>query len=404
MLRPYREVLTHPGAVAFSATGALARLPISMVGIGIVLMVSDVYGSYALAGRISAVQVITHAICSPLLSRLVDRRGQARVMRPAVVLTALGIGGLVAPALLGWPSWTLYAGAVVAGASAGSIGALVRARWSFVLHDPRALHTAYSFESAVDELVFIVGPVLATLLATGVHPVAGLVVPMVAVLVGGLWFLAQGDTEPPPSAREPGVPHRHVMLSGGMVALAAVFVSMGAIFGATDVATVAFAEEQQNKGAAGLVLAIFAAGSMISGLGYGVRHWVSPLWRRFVIGVVALAVGVTLFFVVTNLVALAAVMFVVGFAIAPTLVNGNGLVQQLVPRTQLTEGLTWVGTSLGVGVSLGASVAGAVIDARGAHAGFAVVAVSGAAAAVAAVAGLHALRSRTAAPPIPRAG
>lgn len=397
MLGPYREVLSRPGALSFSAAGAIARLPMSMVGIGIVLMVSEVYGSYGLAGRISAVQVITHAICSPLLSRLVDRRGQARVMRPALVVAALGIAGLIVPAVLEASPWFLYAAAVVTGASAGSVGALVRARWSYVLSDPRAVHTAYSLESAVDELVFVVGPVLATVLATGVHPTAGLVVPMVAVALGGAWFFGQRATEPPPSRREPGVRHPHVLRSGGMVVLAVVFVCMGAIFGATDVATVAFAEEQGSKGSAGLILAVFATGSMISGLGYGARHWTSPLWRRFALGMVALAVGVCLFLLATSLVLLAGVMFVVGFAIAPTLVNGNALVQQFVPRAQLTEGLTWVGTSLGVGVSFGASTAGAAIDANGSHGGFLVVVVAGAAAVVATLASIRALQAGSAA-------
>ncbi|WP_182112741.1 MULTISPECIES: MFS transporter [unclassified Actinotalea] len=392
MLQPYRAILARPGAAAFSAAGAIARLPMSMVGIGIVLMVSEVYGSYGLAGRISAVQVITHALCSPQLSRLVDRFGQARVMRPALVVTAVGIVGLIVPTLLEASPLYLYAAAVVTGAAGGSVGALVRARWSHLLQDPREIHSAYSLESALDELVFIVGPVLATVLATSVSPVAGLVVPVVAVLVGGTWFFSQRATEPPVVVREEGVHHPFVLRSGGMVVLAVVFVFMGAIFGATDVATVAFAEEQGNKGAAGLILAVFAAGSLLAGLGYGARHWTSPLWRRFAIGMVALAVGVTLFFFVTNLAVLAAVMFVVGLTIAPTIINGNALVQQLVPRGQLTEGLTWVGTALGVGVSFGSSIAGARIDAAGSHAGFLVVVVSGGLAVVAVLAASGTLR------------
>ena len=146
--------------------------------------------------------------------------------------------------------------------------------------------------------------------------------------------------------------------SPGMVVLAIVFVAMGSIFGATDVSTVAFAEESGSKGSAGIILAIFALGSLISGLLYGTRVWKRPLYLRFATGMVALAVGVCFFFLVQSLVALAAVMFVAGFAIAPTLINGNALVQDLVPRERLTEGLTWVGTSLGVGVSVGSSVAG----------------------------------------------
>lgn len=395
MLRPYRDVLAQPGALAFSSTGLLARLPIAMVGIGIVLMISTLTGSYGLAGRVSAVYVIANAVCGPRLARMVDRYGQARVMRPAIALASVGLGALVVAAQLGAPTAWLYVTAVLAGAPAGSFGALVRARWSHVLTDSRGLHTAYSLESALDEVVFVVGPVLATVLATSVAPAAGLLVPIAAMVVGGLAFLALRGTEPPPrpvvrpdggDAR--GQARRHargngVMRSRGMVVVALVFVGIGALFGATDVATVAFAEESGSTAAAGPALASFALGSLISGLGYGARHWTSPLWLRFVLGVVALAVGVTFFLLVTSVPALAVVMFVTGFAIAPTLINGNGLVQHLVRPEQLTEGLTWVATALGIGISVGASVAGVLIDRQGAHGGFlVVVAAAGVAVAV----------------------
>ena len=400
MLRPYRDILARPGALAFSSAGALARLPMSMVGIGIVLMVSDLYGSYGLAGRVAAAYVLTHAVCSPQLARLVDRRGQARVMRPAIAVTVVALVGLVVVTLTHGPPAALFAAAVLAGSSIGSVGALVRARWSHALSDPRQRHTAYALESVLDEAVFVVGPVLATILATAVHPAAGLVVPIAAVLTGGLLLFAQHGTEPPPAApRAPGAARRrHVLRSGGMGVLAVVFVAMGSIFGATDVATVAFAEEQGNKGAAGVILAVFAAGSMLSGLGYGARHWVSPLWRRFAVGMVALALGVLPFVFVTSLPALAGVMFVAGFAIAPTLVNGNALVQHFVQPGRLTEGLTWVGTSLGLGVAVGASVAGAAIDTRGSHGGFQVVVISAVLAFVATLASLRTLRAGTAEP------
>ena len=385
MLSPYRDVLTKPGALAFSLTGLVARLPMSMVGIGIVLMIATLSGSYGLAGRVSAVYVVANAVCGPRLARLVDRYGQARVMRPAIALASVGLAALIVAALVDAPTVWLYVTAALAGAPAGSFGALVRARWSYVLADPRQIHTAYSLESALDELVFVVGPVLATVLATSVAPAAGLVVPIAAMVVGGLAFLALGATEPPPRPveRRPDggrARGRGVMRSRGMVVLALVFVGIGALFGATDVSTVAFAEESGSTGSAGLALATFALGSLLSGLGYGARHWTSPLWRRFVVGVVGLAVGVCFFLVVTSIPALAVVMFVTGFTIAPTLINGNGLVQHLVRPAQLTEGLTWVATALGVGVSIGSSVAGVLIDRQGAQGGFLVVVVAAGAA------------------------
>ncbi|MBC7291749.1 MAG: MFS transporter [Actinotalea sp.] len=395
MLQPYRTILTRPGALAFSSAGVVARLPMSMVAIGIVLMISGLQGSYALAGQVAAAHVVAHAICAPQLARLVDRHGQARVMRPAITFAAASLAALVAVASVGGPTPLLFLTAALSGAGAGSIGALVRARWSHTLDDPREVHTAYSLESALDELVFVVGPIVVTLLATSVAPQAGLVLPVVALLVGGLVFLAQRGTEPPTALQDTRGGYLDVLRSGGMVVLVVVFIAMGAIFGATDVATVAFAEEQGRKGAAGFVLAVFALGSLVSGLGYGARHWSGPLWRRFTVTVLALAVGVSLFFVVDTLVTLALVMFVTGFAIAPSLITGNGLVQQLAPPGRLTEGLTWVSTALGVGVAIGASVGGALIDQGGARGGFLVVAGAAVAAVVATLAGSRTLRRGT---------
>lgn len=398
MPSPYRDVLSRPGALAFSAAGAVARLPISMVGIGIVLAVSALYGSYALAGGVTATFVVAQAVAAPVLGGLVDRLGQNRVMRPAALVTGAGLVGLVAAAATRAPSWWLFAAAVVAGASMGSFGSLARARWTWVLAaEPRTVHTAYSLESAVDELVFIVGPVAATALATSVRAEAGLVVPALAVVGGGLWFTAQRRTEPPAVPHPAGRRNPTVLRLPAMAVLAVVFVAMGGIFGATEVATVAFAAEHGHRGAAGLVLACFATGSLASGLLYGARAWAAPLHRRFAVAVAALAVGVCVFALVDGLVALAAVMFAVGFTISPSVISGNGLVQAHVPPQQLTEGLTWVGTALNVGTSIAASVAGAQVDARGARGAYLVVIVSGAAALVATVAALPVLRARAAA-------
>lgn len=393
MLRPYREILARPGAVAFSSAGVLARLPISTVGIGAVLAVSATYGSYALAGQVAAVVVLTQAAFAPLLSRLVDRRGQAAVMGPAIVTTVVGLGVLAATAAATGPAWLLYLGAALVGATMGSVGALVRARWSHLLTRPAEIHTAYSWESTLDEVVFMVGPILATLLATSVTPTGGLLLAAASAAVGGWLLLAQRATEPPTGGT--GEHHGPSIVGGPLLVLVGTFVGMGAIFGATDVAVVAFTEELGHKSLAGAVLAVFAMGSGLAGFVYGARHWRGPQWRRFGIGMVALGVGVSLFGLVGSIAALAAVMLAVGMAIAPTLIAGNGLVAELVPPGRLTEGLTWVGTALGVGVSVGAWAGGAMIDRSGSGGGFAVVMVAGGVAALTAVLALPTLRRAT---------
>lgn len=367
---PYTAVLRTPGALRFSAAGSLARLPMSMVGIGAVLMVQGLYDSYAMAGRVAAVLGLAQAFLAPQIARWVDRRGQRTVLLPALAVSAVGLGGLITAAVLGAPEWVLWPFAVLAGGSQGSYGSMVRARWNHALDDPRRLHTAYSLESSIDELVYIVGPVLATVLATAVAPSSALVLAVIVAVVGGLLFVVQRTTEPPVVVPDAEVRSRPVVLTPGMPVMVLVFVAMGIIFGSMEVATVAFAEELGNKGMAGVVLAIFALGSMLAGLTYGARHFSSPAARRFVIGMAALGPGVSLYFLASSLWTLAVVLFVAGLAAAPTIITGNGLVQDMVGRHQLTEALTWVGTSIGIGASLGAWLAGARVEVAGADAGF----------------------------------
>ncbi|MHB1063713.1 MAG: MFS transporter [Georgenia sp.] len=376
MPNPYREIFRIPGTIAFSAAGLLARFPVAMVSIGIVLMLSMMTGSYALAGSVSATFVIAQAICAPQLARMVDRHGQAKVMAPSITVSAVGLAGLVGAAVTEAPTWTLFAAAILAGGTIGSMGALVRARWSAVVHTPRELHRAYSLESALDESTFALGPVVATTLATTVTPWSAVAAALVLILLGGYLFLGQRSTEPAPVLAEKHT-QGSVMRSGAMVGLVVVFMCVGGIFGATDVAVVAFTAERGRPELAGVLLGIFSAGSMIAGLLYGAKLWTGPAWRRFVAGVVVLAVGSSLFLLVNSLVVMAAVMFVTGFAISPTVINGNALVHHTVAQNRLTEGLTWLSTGINFGVSIGSSVGGAFIDAQGSRGGFTFVAASG---------------------------
>ncbi len=401
MSNPYSRILKLPGAGKFCSAGLLARFPMAMTGIGIVLMVQHLYGSYGLAGSVSAAAVITIAIAAPFISRLVDQYGQSRIMRPALVVYNLGLAALVIAAVSHAPAVVLFVCAIIAGLSCGSMGALVRARWSLVITSPRDLHTAYALESAVDEVVFVIGPILATVLATVVASPAAIIASIVVSLGGGFWFLSLRESEPAPAqtgpirlrpqraAAEPtavpaeavpddsGIPNIPVMRIPAMWAVILVIFCVGFLFGGTDVPTIAVAKQLGYESWAGVVLGCFALGSLISGLIYGVRTWTSSLEWRFVIGVIALGIGSSLFLFISTLPVLAAVMFLTGFAIAPTFVNANAVVQQVVHPSRLTEGLTWTATANSAGFSIGSSVSGIVIDMWGPHSGFA-IAIAGA--------------------------
>ncbi|MET7384229.1 MFS transporter [Streptomyces sp. NPDC005529] len=376
MPSPYRALFAAPGSKGFSAAGFLGRMPLSMMGIGVVTMISQITGRYGLAGALSATMALAAAALGPQVSRMVDRHGQRRVLRPVTLVALAAAAGLLLAAHFEWPDWVLFACAAGIGC-VPSIGAMVRARWAALYAGTPQLHTAYSLESVVDEICFIFGPIISIGLSTVWFPEAGPLLAACFLAAGVFWLTSQRATEPAPHPREQHA-GGSALRSAGLQVLVATFVATGAIFGAVDVVTVAFAEEQGHKAGASIVLAIYAAGSCFAGAVFGLLHFKGAPERRWLLGICAMAVSMIPLLLVGNLPFLAVALFVAGLSIAPTMITTMSLIEQHVPRAKLTEGMTWVSTGLAVGVALGSSVAGWVIDASGAKAGYWVPAVSGA--------------------------
>jgi MFS family permease len=393
---PYRAIFQSPGTRSFSAAGLIGRMPLSMLGIGIVTMISQVTGRYGLAGALAATLALSGAACGPQVSRLVDRHGQRRVLRPVCVATVASVAALLVAVRAGAPDWVYFV--CVAGAGlTPSMGAMVRARWSLTHRGaPELLHTAYSFESVADEIVFILGPILSIGLCTVWFAEAGPLLAVVFLAAGVLWLTAQRATEPPAHPRGPGG-GTSALRDPGLPVIAAVFVGTGALFGAVDVATVAFADERGHKALASLVLASYALGSCLAGLVFGLVRPRGTLAGRFLVGIALMAMSMIPPLLVANLWFLAGALFFSGLTIAPTMVTAMSLVERLVPRARLTEGITWTSTGLAVGVAIGAAAAGRVVDAHGASAAFAVPVASAAVAVVVAASGYRRLRPRPAA-------
>ncbi|WP_250399304.1 MFS transporter [Streptomyces cellostaticus] len=390
MPSPYRALFAEPGTKAFSAAGFLGRMPLSMMGIGVVTMVSQLTGRYGLAGALSATIALSAAAIGPQISRLVDRHGQRRVLRPATLVALAAAAGLLLTAHLGGPDWTLFACAAGIGA-VPSLGAMIRSRWAALYRGTPKLHTAYSFESVVDEACFVFGPIISIGLSTAWFPEAGPLLAACFLAAGVFWLTSQHATEPPPHPRERRS-GGSALRSPGLRVLVATFAATGTIFGAIDVVTVAFADERGHKAAASVVLALYAAGSCTAGVVFGLMRFAGAPERRWLVGVSAVAVSMIPLLLVGNLPLLAVALFVAGLAIAPTMITTMSLIEEHVPRAQLTEGMTWVSTGLAVGVALGSSVAGWVIDAAGARAGYGVPAVSGAVAVAVGFLGFRRLR------------
>lgn len=373
----YRRVLTTPGAVRFSAAGLLARLPLSMVGLGIVLAVTAQTGSYAVAGAVSASYVAANAVCAVFLARLVDRVGQHRVLGLAVTLSAVALGSLVVAVEAGWPTPVPHLLAALSGATMPNVGAAVRERWSHVVDDRELLDTAFAVEAVNDEVVYMTGPVIATALAAAVHPVAGLVTAATAALVGTWALVVQRGTEPPRHAAEDRATAAEPMPWLRLVPLVIGALALGILFGGSEVAVVAFAEEAGHKPLAGLLLAVWALGSLLAGLISGAVVIRRPAASRYRLGLLVLSLLMVPLPFVESLWLASVVLFLAGFAISPTMIAAVSWTQDLVPASRLNEGMTVVSTGIYAGVAPGAALVGMVVDAAGASASFWVPAAAG---------------------------
>jgi MFS family permease len=379
------------------------RMPIAMLPLGIVLILSARSGHYGFAGLLSATYIFGAVPGNPLLARVIDRFGQRRVLLPASVLTLTAILVLAALLKTGAPDWTLVPPTFVIGFSYVSVGSMVRARWSLVLAGRPELSTAFSVESVLDEIIFVVGPLLATVLATRADPVDVLYVSAALIALGAAWLGAQRATEPPP--HPVGAPrHPSALRQRGMPWLTAAAVAMGALFASAELSMVAFCGQHGHRAASGVLLALFAAGSAVAGLLYGSRHWRTDLLDRYRLQSVIFAVVPALLLAAPNIGALSACAVVVGLAISPTLITAFSLVERLVPARALTEGLAWLLTGLNLGYGAGSAVVGRIADAHGARSAFLVTVAAALVMGGLAVALHRRLAARRCAEPVPVAG
>lgn len=374
LLRPYLEILSTPRAWQFSLAAWFGRIMRSTAGIGAILLVAGSADNYALAGAVSGSVVLGAALAGPLWSRAADARGQGRVLPLAIVTAVVAAAALIAAVELRAPEWTWFVAAFLVGASSLDAGSLARARWVHLLPTPGKRHTALALESVGDEFTFVIGPPVVTLLAALVSPAFGVAVGVGVSVLGLAALLVQRSTAPVPGIT--GETSR-AWLPLTVLALLAGYAGVGFQFGAVDLVAVGVANELGVPALAGVLLAVFALGSVASGLVFGAvsTHW-SAL-RRVGIAGVAFAAVMPLFLVVHDPWGLAIVSFLAGTVTTPVLISGSSLIEQTVDRATITSAMAWPTVALSLGVTAGASISGAAIDAQGAYAGLFVPLIGG---------------------------
>lgn len=365
----YWTTLSAPGAWRFVLPGILARFPIGMTSISILLFVSATREDYGIAGALTAAAAIGYAVAAPQLARLSDRVGQRKVLLScAVACAASGTTFVISTQRPDAPIWVLFATAATMGAATPAIGSMVRARWSALLDGSTLKVTAFALESVIDEVIFIVGPVVATVLATGVDPAAGVITSVVLICGGSVLLSLSERTEPPRKIGAPDV--GSALFLGPVAVFAGINLCFGGIWGAIDIATISFAAALQRDVMVGVLLAVYAIGGLVGGIAFGSRDWPVPMPRIVQISTLAMTAGLIPMLLAHTFLQAGLVLLIAGIASAPAMIAAMTLVADGVPASRRTEAMAWQSTALWLGVASGSSAGGHLADSHGASAAY----------------------------------
>jgi MFS family permease len=377
-IAPMNAISSTSGARRLLFISVVARLPLTMLSIGLLVHTEQLTGSFTAAGIIAGAYAVSLGVGGPLLGGLVDRRGQTAVLAWSAAAAALVVGTMaLLPA--GTPLPVLGVLSLLCGLATPPVNACVRALFPDLLEDADDVRAAYAIDASAVELTWISGPPLALGLGVLWSTAGALAVAGLVLLVGTAAFAAQPVSR---SWRPQAMQRRSdggALRAPALRTLVVALVAVGALFGAVEVAVAAATEAGGSSAAAGPLLGIWGAGSLVGGLlaartGGGAQ---SAAGLTLVLG--ALTAGhFALVPAAGSVLAMAAVLLVAGAAIAPAYASIYAMVERAAPDGTVTEAFSWLATATAIGASLGAAVAGALADGAGPEASFMLAAVAGA--------------------------
>nr|WP_269205363.1 MFS transporter [Motilibacter aurantiacus] len=372
----YVSVLRTGRAARPFLAAVVARLSLSMAPLSAVLLVNEVRGDYGEAGLVTGAYALGTAAGSPLWGRALDRLGQARVIAPTGVVSALLLAVLALTAAADAPVPLLLLLAASSGAFFPPLSPAMRAAWRVIFSDEGRRRAGYALDAVAVETIFIGGPLLLSLLLTTTGPAVPLIVTSVLLGLGSLAYAstdAARSWRPVPAEEQVAAAggDRPVLAVPGMAALLTVGVCLALLFGCVDTSIASTARDVlDDESTLGLLFAAIAGGSAIGGLLYGALAGHEGEQRRLPLTLVAIACGLAAVGLVLRadpppLAPLLLLLFVSGLCIAPTLLILQNLVDVLAPRARVNEAQAWLSMSNTAGAAGGTAIAGIVIDAGG---------------------------------------
>lgn len=375
-MRDIATLMRAPGLAHILIAQLAARFPAGMYSLGILMHVRATQGSYTAAGLVLAAFSIGMAVAGPVVSRLLSRLGTFRVLTATLLISVTAFALL---ALLPLPLAGAMALAGLGGAAMPPVIPAVRTLYPQLA--PQHLLTGlFSLDAALQEIIWIIGPVAITLLVGTLGSGPALLVVIGIQIVGGLLFILARRVRQlriPPTTRRFG----RVLANPSVLLMTVTSLLMIKAFAAMEAAIVASFGDGSVQ--AGGVLALSAVGSLMGGLAAGNR----PISRwSLALRMLVVVAGFGLAAILSGFWGLALALFLAGFGIAPALAAVSSVIAGSVPFSDTAEAYGWIGTGQLLGASVGSALAGIAIDAGGGHAGILVaVAIAGSAALVALV-------------------
>lgn len=364
-LNAYRSLfaLAGPGYVL---TSFLARLPLAMSQLGVLLLVTGLTGSYGAGGASAGALAVAGGLGAPLWGALADRRGQRGVLLVQCLGGAAGFVAilLVAHSGAAWP--VTAAVCAVAGFMLPQVGPMSRVRWrpltSGQSQQERLVGTAFSFEGAADESAFVFGPALVGLAVALASPSVALAAAAVVLAVFGCAFAVHRSATPGHVRDAAEHADAGPLLSWPIVVLFGSQLAIGTVFGSVQTGTSVLATEAGSPGMTGFLHALLGVGSVAAGLAVPALPARFALSARLRVFAVALLLFAAPLLLVDSLSSLVVVLLVLGVSIAPYMITTFTLAEQITPVWRTSTVMTLLAAATVLGYALGASLAGQLAD------------------------------------------
>lgn len=380
-LADYRAALTTPGVGLPVLASALGRLPIAMLTLATLLYVEGTTGSFAVAGLVSAGTLVGVSLGSVLQGRLIDRVGPSRPLVGASVLLLLAGTALVSAVESGASIGVLVALAAVTGFTQPALPGSSRALWGVLLPRGPRRDVGYTYEAISLEVFFILGPALAAFLVLTPWPGTGLAVAVGGLAVGSTAFaLCRAVRSQGPAPAGPALGLLGALGRPGMRTIALASLGFGLVVGSVEVGVPAVTAAVGSPALGGILLSAWSVTSVLAGVAYSTRPWPEPMHLRmpFLLAVFALCVAaMSLTGPLSSLVVLTVAMLLAGAVITPQVTAHSVAVDRTAPAGTATEAFGWVVTAATLGIAVGQSSAGVVVELAGPAASFLVGGVAG---------------------------